>query len=420
MEAKLRNPLALVAAPAVLMVLVGLMVLMALVALLAVPTTAGAAQEHKGITFDLDGTPTPNPARLNQLDLYLPDDVSAGAARPVVVYVHGGGWQTGDKSNKIARKVSLFTGAGYVFASVNYRLSPNPIDLSYPPSRVRFPTHPSDVGEAIGWLDRNIASYGGDPRRILLIGHSAGAHIVSLISTDQSYVTRWGVDPSHLLGTVALDTDNYDITDGALNGSAQAKTLIYNGIGTPEENAVDGSWAAASPIAWADPGDPDFLLVTQAAKPGRIASTNAMASALGQDPATSVFRAPYDHEGINEAVGSPTDQSGETTSIMDFFAAKAGPLQPPTSRVRILKRPKTLIKLRHGKRARVRFRFEAESSETSAFRCRLDKRRFRHCSSPKSYDVKPGRHNFRVVAVGAAGEQGPVRRVGFRVVDRRR
>lgn len=391
----------------------------ALLTLLVVPATGLAAKSNPGIDYDLDGTPTPTPAKLNQLDLYQPGDVTAGAARPVVVYVHGGGWYNGDKSNQISRKVNLFTGAGYVFASINYRLSPNPIDLSYPASRVRFPTHPSDVAEAIGWLDRNVASYGGDPRRILLIGHSAGAHLVSLITTDPSYVARWGVDPAHLLGTVSLDTDNYDVTDGALNGSNQAKTLIYNGIGTPEENAVDGSWAAASPINYADPADPDFLLVTQAANRGRIASSNAMAAALGQDPATSVFKAPYDHAGINEAVGSPTDQSGETQAIMDFFAAKAGPLQPPTSKVRITKRPKTLIKLRHGKRARVRFHFEAESSATS-FLCRMDNKRYRRCGSPKKYEVKPGRHNFRVIAVGAAGERGPARRIGFRVVDRRR
>lgn len=407
MGASIRNGLGLAAVAA------------ALVALLLAPSAGHAAKSNLGITYDLDGTPTPTPAKLNQLDLYQPADVTAGAARPVVVYVHGGGWSSGDKDNKISRKVNLFTGAGYVFASVNYRLSPDPIDLSYPASRVRFPTHPGDVGEAIAWLDRNVASYGGDPRRILLIGHSAGAHIVSLISTDPSYVARWGVDPSHLLGTVSLDTDNYDITDGALNGSNQAKALIYNGIGTPEENAVDGSWAAASPIVHADPADPDLLLVTQAANNGRIASSNAMAAALGQDPATSVFKAPYNHAGINEAVGSPTDQSGETQAIMDFFAAKAGPLQPPTSRVRITKRPKTLIKLRHGKRARVRFRFEAEGAAVSLL-CRMDKKRYRACGSPKKYEVKPGRHNFRVVAVGAAGERGPVRRIGFRVVDRRR
>lgn len=387
--------------------------------LLALPSAAGAARAEKGIAYDLDGTPTPNPAKLNQLDLYAPADVAAGAARPVVVYVHGGGWNRGDKANKIDRKVNLFTGAGYVFVSVNYRLSPDPVDLSYPASRVRFPTQPGDVAEAIAWLDRNVVSYGGDPRRIMLIGHSAGAQLIALLATDPSFVARWGVDPAHLIGAVALDTDSYDIERRVTSGGAQIRTLIYNGFATAAENAVDGTWAAASPIAHADAADPDFLLVTQAGSPSRIAGAEDMAAALGQDPASSVFRAPYDHAGINEAVGSPTDQSGETAAIMSFLAAKAGPLVPPTARVRILKRPPKVLRLHRGRRLRVGFRFRSSADGTSLL-CRLDRHRFRRCRSPRRYRVKPGRHRFRVVAVGAAGERGPVRRIRFRVLDRRR
>lgn len=388
---------------------------LAAAAVLVLPTGAAAAKSQKGVAYDLDGTPTPHPASLNQLDLYTPDDVGAGAARPVVVYVHGGGWSRGDKGNKIADKVNLFTGAGYLFASVNYRLSPDPPDPSYPPDRVRFPTQPGDVAEALAWLERNVAAYGGDPRRILLIGHSAGAQIVALLSTDSSFVTGWGIDPAHLLGTVALDGDAYDVAGRVASGNNQMKQLIYNGFATPAENAAEGTWATASAILHADPADPDLLLVTQGGAPGRVANAEAMATALGQDPAASVFRAPYDHAGINQAVGSPTDAAGETEAIMNFFASKAA----AASRVRILKRPKTLIKLRHGKRFRVRFRFEAEGG-ASSFQCRLDSHSFRRCSSPQGYRVKPGRHSFRVVAVGAAGERGPVRRIGFRVRDRRR
>ncbi len=384
-------------------------------ALLALPASAGAAQSHLGIGYDLDGTPTPSPAKLNQLDLYTPDGVGAGAGRPLVVYVHGGGWRRGDKNNKIGDKVKLFTGAGYVFASVNYRLSPDPVDHSYPPARIRFPTQPDDVAEAIAWLARNVAGYGGDPRRILLIGHSAGAQIVALLSTDPSFVSAWGVDPAHLLGTVALDGDAYDVAARVSGGGDAIRQLIYNGFATPAENAADGTWAAASAILHADPADPDLLLVTQAAAPERVANAEAMALALGQDPATSVFRAPYDHGGINAAVGSPTDSAGETDAIMRFFASKAA----AASRVRILERPKTLIRLRHGKRYRVRFRFNAIGGARS-FRCRLDKHSFHRCSSPRRYHVKPGRHRFRVAAAGSGGERGPVRRIGFRVRDRRR
>ena len=391
-----------------------LSLLLVAAALLTLPVGAVAAQSNPGISYDLDGT-TAKPATLNQLDLYTPNGLAAGAGRPVVVYVHGGGWHRGDKGHQITDKVNLFTGAGYVFASVNYRLSPNPIDPSYPADRIRFPVQQSDVAEAIAWLDRNVATYGGDPRRILLIGHSAGAQIVALLTTDPSFVAGWGVDPAHLLGTVALDGDAYDVTERVTTGGNDIRDLIYNGFATPAENAAEGTWATASAILYADPADPDMLLVTQAAAPGRVANAEQVAVALGQDPATSVFRAPYDHGGINAAVGSSDDPAGETDAIMRFFASKA----PPASRVRILDRPKTKTDLRRGKRLRVRFRFDAVGG-ASSFKCRLDKHDFRRCASPQVYRVKPGRHKFRIAAVSAGGQLGPVRKIGFRVRDRRR
>ena len=90
---------------------------MAAATTLLLPLTAHAAVATPGIDYDLDGSGGSVPPSLNQLDLYSPDGVTAVDSRPVVVYVHGGGWRVGDKSNKIAKKVALFTGAGYLLAS---------------------------------------------------------------------------------------------------------------------------------------------------------------------------------------------------------------------------------------------------------------------------------------------------------------
>jgi acetyl esterase/lipase len=93
-------------------------------------------------SYDID-SPPPQAAH-NQLDLYAP---RVARRRPIVVYVHGGGWMEGDKRDGIRRKARLFTGAGYVFASVNYRLSsPAPESGELDPGRVKFPDHPHDVG----------------------------------------------------------------------------------------------------------------------------------------------------------------------------------------------------------------------------------------------------------------------------------
>ena len=252
----------------------------------------------------------------------------------------------------------------------------------------------------------------------MLIGHSAGAHLVSLVSTDPSYVARWGMDPSHLLGTISLDTDAYDIAERIAEVRQATRPLFYSAFGTPEENALDDSWARASPINFADPADPDFLFVTQAGSPPRIASAREMATRLGQDPGASVFLAPFDHAGINQAVGSPTDGSGETQAIMGFIASRLGTVAAPPSRVKLTKRPKPVRRLTSGKRLKIRFRFSASGS-LAGYRCRLDGARFRRCRSPKGYVVRAGRHTFRVVAVAPDGRTGPVRKIGFRVRGRR-
>lgn len=378
------------------------------------PAAAAAAVGHPGIGYDLDGS-APVPASLGQLDLYVPDAAAASDRRPVVVYVHGGGWRAGDKGNKIARKANLFTGAGYLFASVNYRLSPNPIDPGFPADRIRFPDQPDDVGEAIAWIDRNVSGYGGDPARILLIGHSAGAHLVSLVSTDRRYLTRWGVDRRHLIGTVSLDTDAYDVASRIATGTDQARALLYNAFATPAENVADGSWAAASPLAHAGPKDPPMLLVTQAGAPRRAADSATMAAALGAGRG-EVLAVPYDHAGINDAVGSPADPAGESAAITAFFERMIAAVDP--ARVRIERRPRRRVRIGHGRRrVKVRFRFAARTA-AAGFECRRDAKPFRRCGSPVSYRVGKGRHRFRVRATASNGGHGPVEVVRFRAVRR--
>jgi poly(3-hydroxybutyrate) depolymerase len=88
-----------------------------------------------------------------------------------------------------------------------------------------FPDHPDDVGEAVGWLDRNAVAYGLDPDRIFLMGHSAGAHLASLVSTDPSYVRRHGVDPRQMTGTVTLDTGAFDVARAVGGGDSSEASL---------------------------------------------------------------------------------------------------------------------------------------------------------------------------------------------------
>jgi arylformamidase len=389
----------------------------ALISLLAVVLALGAAPSaaatpHPDINYDLDSPPAPSPASQNELDIYTPDGVGPSAHRPVVAYVHGGSWAAGDKANQIQRKVNLFTGAGYVFVSLNYRLSPSSGDPSNPdPNRVKFTDHPHDVGEAIAWLSRHVSDYGGDPNRIALIGHSAGAHLVSLVSTDPQYVSAYRVHQWQLIGTASLDTDAYDVPARVASGGPSTLDTFYNAFGSPAENAATNAWALASPIAWAGPRDPAFLLVTQAANAGRVSETERMAAALATGSGASVFRAPYDHEGINDAVGHPADASGETKTIMDFIARVVAAAKEPKAKLR--KHPPRARSIRTRKTT-VRFRLKANVPDAS-FKCRLDKRKLKPCQSRRAFDVAAGGHALRYQAVSARGRPGPVQRFEFRI-----
>lgn len=402
--------------------------LLAAILLLCLPGAARAGWEKKG---GIDYGKVPGRyGVLNQLDLYLPTDQPAAPAAgssdglsPIVVYVHGGAWMGGDKKNRIEDKVRLFTDAGYLFASVNYRLSP-PVSVVDPPDfdpgRIRFPVQAEDVAGAIGWIAEHADNYGGDPDSILLVGHSAGAHLVSLVGTSPGFLAREGVSPEQVLGVVPLDTAAYSVSEDADPGvgpPSQRTLLFWHVFGSPAEEGADPGWSAASPIDQADPGDPRHLLVTQSGNPGRISINRRMAAALGQDPET-VLLVPLDHAGINAAVGAPGDPTAESAAILEFMAGRVA-AQPPL-KVSVRKRPAKRVRIGpKARKRRVVFKFRTNRS-SNGVQCRIDRRKFRRCRSHKSYRLRKGRHVFRVRAVYPSGRTSPVRKVRFRIIKRKR
>lgn len=119
---------------------------------------------------------------------------------PVVVWIHGGGWQRGDKSD-IAAKPWAFVDRGFVFVSINYRFVPN----------VKMKEIAEDVAKAIRWSHDHAKKYGGDPDTMFVMGHSAGASLTALVCTDDRYLKAEGLSPSILKGCVPVDGDAYDV-----------------------------------------------------------------------------------------------------------------------------------------------------------------------------------------------------------------
>jgi arylformamidase len=122
-------------------------------------------------------------------------------AAPLVLFVHGGGWSIGDKRQASGRKPQFYASQGYAFASTNYRLVPSVT----PAGQAR------DIANAIAFLRADATRLGFDPDRIILMGHSAGAHLVALVATDTRYLREAGVPMSAVRGAVLLDGAGYDV-----------------------------------------------------------------------------------------------------------------------------------------------------------------------------------------------------------------
>lgn len=202
------------------------------------------------------------------LDVHAPD----GAKNlPVVFWIHGGGWQAGDKA-EVAEKPRAFLSRGFVFVSTNYRLLP----------KVDMGTLTRDVAKSLGWVHAHIAEHGGDPQRIFVMGHSAGAQLAALLCSDQRYLEAEGVPFSVVKGCVPVDGDTYDVpaiietaeTRRRVHGQPPAKSGHREKFGN--DPALHRDFSAVTHIA-AGKGIAPFLILHVADHP----DTSAQAFRLG-------------------------------------------------------------------------------------------------------------------------------------------
>lgn len=142
------------------------------------------------------------------VDIYAPANAKN---LPVLFWIHGGGWQTGDKAAGVARKAQWFVDRGFVFVSTNYRLLPE-VDMA---------TINSDIGKSLRWVHDHIAEHGGDPKRIVVAGHSAGAQLAALVCADDRILKAEGLSLEIIKGCVPVDGDTYDVP--AIIATAEAR-----------------------------------------------------------------------------------------------------------------------------------------------------------------------------------------------------
>ena len=167
------------------------------------------------------------------LDLYRPVPMRRDA--PVLVYIHGGGWQVGSKFF-IRHIGNTFAKHGIVTACVNYRLSPS----------VKHPAHVRDVARAFDWVKRNIRRYGGNPDDVFVGGHSSGGHLAALLALNERYLAEVGRRSDEIAGVVAI-SGLYRVG---------ATSLIFRGFDPDARALVD-----ASPEFHVDEKQPPFLVI---------------------------------------------------------------------------------------------------------------------------------------------------------------
>ena len=245
------------------------------------------------------------------LDIYRP---ASGKNLPVVVWVHGGGWRVGDKT-EIAGKPLAFTRKGMIFVAVNYRFVPN----------VTMGTIVGDIAKSVRWVHDNVGGRGGDPNRIFLMGHSAGAQLAALVCIDDRFLKSEGLSLAILKGCVPVDGDTYDVPLQVATVAARRKSLGQPDppFGYPEKFGPSDRQRDLSAVRHIarNKGIPPFLILHVADHTDTTAQAHRLWSELQEAkvPAKMFGAERTDHVRLDRDLGAPGDPS--TAELFTFVEA---------------------------------------------------------------------------------------------------
>jgi acetyl esterase/lipase len=236
------------------------------------------------------------------LNVYAPPNAKN---LPVLFWIHGGGWQRGDKS-EVDHKPQAFVDRGYVFVATNYRFVP----------KVTIKEMAADVASALHWVHDHIDEYGGDPKTIVVAGHSAGAQLAALVSTDERYLKREGLPLSLIKACVPVDGDTYDVPLQIDTVEQRRKDIYAWKFGAPDEQKD------LSPVTHVTKGKdiPPVLILHVADHPETKMQSLRLAKALNDAgySAKTYGEEGTDHVALNANLGKPDDKP--TKMLFDFLA----------------------------------------------------------------------------------------------------
>ena len=239
----------------------------ALLTTLAHPAFAKVQKTYQGVPY-ISGSELDQ----QKLDIYTPEE-KAGKLYPVLIFVHGGAWSIGDKSVVTPQIARTYTDQGIIVVSVNYRLSP----------KHKHPAHIKDLAAATKWIVDHIGEYGGNTKNMVLTGHSAGAHLIALLTTHPLYLSTHNLPMTVFSCVAPVDTASFNLTnpqEGKL--SRMIQRMKDKAFGTDPRVLAN-----ASPTLLVKKGRsyPPFFLYVTAERPDAVRETRLFAQALNNNEA---------------------------------------------------------------------------------------------------------------------------------------
>jgi acetyl esterase/lipase len=253
-----------------------------------------------------DATDSVSEKSLQSLDIYWQ---GKNQKMPVIIYVHGGGWAFGDKSD-VHEKPGFFLSQGIAFISMNYRLRWDNTVFD----------QVQDVVKVITWVRQNASTYGLDENAIILMGHAAGAHLVSLAATNQSYLRTAGLDLNVIDAVVSIDTASFDINRLMVELGSFVERRQHRLIFGDDEEV----WRQSSPYHHVQKGKniPAFAILYVEESEETKLQAMGFAKKLGAADVDTLVIPGNDKtsQSIDEELGSEGDVS--TQALMAFIRAK--------------------------------------------------------------------------------------------------
>ena len=265
---------------------------------------AGSAAVERDVSY-VRGVEDPK----RTVDLFLP----RGSGWPLMIFVHGGGWNHGDKGLRVGGKDvyrnigRYYAGKGIGVAVINYRLLPG----------VHWKTQLNDVADAVSYSWQRAVDAGADPKRLFLSGHSAGAQLATRVALDGSLLSTRGVAPANVCGVVAVSGGGYDMEDAETYALGAQFSYLQDRFGNVD---TGDSWSHdASVVQFIDANSPPFLILYGEREPRSLQrQSQLLADVLTRAGVPNNVRVQPKHTHPRMVLAMTTEGRVTSTAIEDF------------------------------------------------------------------------------------------------------